>query len=232
MSQGAAAEAIKRAKRLCELPDVDAAIWARIEAEAEVVFAQARREGRRDEPGAYAFDALKRICVGKADAKAVRHKVIVRIDLDTLLRGYPADGEECDVAGVPVAVSAIDDILSSAGTFLAAVVTKGEQIFGVAHLGRPPTTKQQTGLEWLYPTCAVEGCSQAARLQRDHRVDWSKTKVTLFELLDLLCPFHHRLKTVENWKLVDGRGKRAFVPPDDPSYPLRPPADGVLASGP
>src|SRR3712207_8428800 len=57
---------------------------------------------------------------------------------------------------------------------------------------------------------AAEGCSQAARLQRDHRVDWARSKVTLFELLDLLCPFHHRMKTTANWMLTDGRGKRPF----------------------
>jgi hypothetical protein len=148
-----------------------------------------------------------------------RHKVIVRIDFDALLRGYPSDGETCDVAGVPVAVSAVEDILSSARVFLAAVITRGEQIAGVAHLGRPPTAKQQTGLEWMYPTCAAEGCSQAARLQRDHRVDWARSKVTLFELLDLLCPFHHRLKTVENWMLTEGRGKRPFVAPEDERHP-------------
>ena len=195
-------------------PEDIAAIWARIEAERDQVFGEARREGRREEPGAYAFDALKRICTGEAKALAVRHKVIVRIDLDAFFRGYPTDGETCDVAGVPVAVSAVDEILSSAGTFLAAVITRGERLVGVAHLGRAPTAKQQTGLEWLYPTCAAEGCSQAARLQRDHRVDWARSKVTLFELLDLLCPFHHRLKTVENWMLVEGRGKRPFVPPE------------------
>ena len=209
-------------------PEDLAAIMARVEAERDKVFATARREGRVEDPAAYAFDALLNICRGEATSTGVRHKVIARVDLDALFRGYPIDGETCDVAGVPVAVSAIDDILSSAGTFLAAVVTKGEELVGVAHLGRAPTAKQQTGLEWLYPTCAAEGCSQAARLQRDHRVDWAKSKVTLFELLDLLCPFHHRLKTTANWMLTEGRGKRPFVPPEDERHPQHAPP--VLAS--
>ena len=42
----------------------------------------------------------------------------------------------------------------------------------------------------------------------------------MFDLLDLLCPFHHGLKTTKNWALVDGHGKRAFVPPDDPAHPV------------
>ena len=203
-------------------PEAVAQIMARIEAERDKVFAAARREGRVEDPAAYAFDALVRICAGTAVAKVGGHKVIVRIDLDTLLRGYPTDGETCDVAGVPVAVSAVEEILE-AFPFLAAVITRSDQLVGVAHLGRVPTAKQQTGLEWLYPTCAVEGCSQSARLQRDHRVDWAKSKVTLFELLDLLCVFHHRLKTTANWMLVNGRGKRPFVPPEDERHPQHAP---------
>jgi hypothetical protein len=56
-------------------------------------------------------------------------------------------------------------------------------------------------------------------LENDHRVDWSATHLTVFDLLDRLCPAHHRLKTVEGWRLVEGTGKRAFVPPDDPRHP-------------
>ncbi|MDQ3978755.1 MAG: HNH endonuclease, partial [Actinomycetota bacterium] len=97
--------------------------------------------------------------------------------------------------------------------FLAAVVTKGQAVVGVAHLGRRPNAAQQTALQWLYPTCAVEGCASVARLEVDHRIDWSATRVTVFDLLDRLCPHHHRLKTREGWGLVEGREKRAFVPP-------------------
>ena len=35
----------------------------------------------------------------------------------------------------------------------------------------------------------------------------------MLDHLDLLCHHHHRLKTVDNWALVAGRGKRAFVSP-------------------
>ena len=58
-----------------------------------------------------------------------------------------------------------------------------------------------------------------AFLENDHRRDWSKTHMTIFEWLDRLCGHHHDLKTAENWALVDGRGKRALVPPDDPRHP-------------
>jgi hypothetical protein len=83
-------------------PEDVAQIMARIEAERDKVFAEARREGRAEDPAAYAFDALLRLCRGEAKAVAVANKVITRIDLDSFLRGYPTEGETCDVAGVPV----------------------------------------------------------------------------------------------------------------------------------
>ncbi|MGI9023000.1 MAG: DUF222 domain-containing protein [Acidimicrobiales bacterium] len=147
-------------------------------------------------------------------------KVIVRVDLDALLRGYPMSGELAELVGFgPVAVSVIRDLIETGDPFLTAVATTGADVVGVAHLGRRPTAHQQTALEWLYPTCAVEGCSAVARLEMDHREDWATTRVTLFSLIDRLCPHHHQLKTRGNWSLVEGRGKRAFVPPADARHP-------------
>ena len=146
-------------------------------------------------------------------------KVIARIDFDAWLRGYPIEGETCEIAGYgPVAVSAVNELLKG-GAFLAGVVTKGKQVLGVAHLGRPPTALQRTALEWLMPTCAREGCNAVVRLQTDHRDDWARTRVTLLDLLDRLCEHDHNLKTRENWALVDGVGKRPMVPPIDPRHP-------------
>ncbi|MEY2479031.1 MAG: hypothetical protein QOG87_4346, partial [Actinomycetota bacterium] len=204
-----------------------AAMAARIAAERDRFFDAARKAGCAEPPEAYGFDALEAICLGEAAATSVKHKVIVRVDLDTLLRGQPIKGETCEVAGTPVAVSVVEDLLCLESTFVTAVVQRAEAITGVLHLGRAPTAKQQTGLEWLYPTCAAEGCSQSARLQRDHREDWAKTKVTLFDLLDLLCPFHHGLKTTKGWGLVEGRGKRAFVAPTDVRHPQHSPPDAA-----
>ncbi len=119
----------------------------------------------------------------------------------------------------PVAVSALREMIDCGDPFLAAVVTKGTEVLGVAHLGRRPNAHQRSALEWLYPTCAVEGCNGLTFLEFDHRVDWSKTHTTLVELLDRLCSHHHHLKTTEGWMLVEGSGKRAFVPRADPRHP-------------
>jgi hypothetical protein len=153
-------------------------------------------------------------------------KIIVRVDLGSLLRGFPVGGEVCELVGFgPVAVSALRAMIDSGDPFLAAVVTRGEAVMGAAHLGRRPNAVQQTALEWLYPVCAAEGCAAQAFLQTDHRVDWARSHVTLLDLLDRLCSHHHQLKTREGWSLVEGSGKRAFVPPDDPRHPghQRPP---------
>ena len=97
-------------------------------------------------------------------------KVIVRVDLEALLRGYPIEGEVCEIAGFgPVAVSAVRDMIDTDDPFLAAVATRGEKLVGVAHLGRRPNALQQTALQWLYPSCANESCSAQARLDYDHR---------------------------------------------------------------
>ena len=207
--------------------DVIERMWAAIGAEQDRVFAEARAAERHEASEAYAFDALERLVRGGASGGGVGTQVVARIDLGPLLGAEPAEDDLCDMGGVPVAPSVITDLLSSGSAFLAAVITGAEQISGVAHLGRRPTAKQETALRFLYPTCAVEGCSQSARLQRDHREDWARTRFTVLDLLDLLCPFHHGLKTTKGWGLVKGRGKRAFVPPDDPHHPQHAPPDAA-----
>ncbi|MDZ7678130.1 MAG: hypothetical protein U5K29_06230 [Acidimicrobiales bacterium] len=147
-------------------------------------------------------------------------KVIVRVDLATLLRGYPTGDEVCDIPGHgPIPVAALRDMLATGNPILAAVVTKGVDVATVAHLGRDPTAHQRTALEWLNPRCRAEGCDRTMGLEIDHRIDWAPTEVTLLGWLEWLCTHHHGLKTSKGWRLVHGKGIRAFVPPDDPRHP-------------
>jgi hypothetical protein len=202
-------------------PEDGARIMARLGPMADRLFKKARAEGRREPPEAYAFDALVELADGgEAAAKpSGATKVLVRVDFEALLRGQVIEGEVCEIAGFgPVPVSVVEELLAQGDTFLAAVITSGRAVTGVAHLGRRPTAGQKSALEWLYPTCAVEGCSALAR-QTDHRVDWAKSHITVFDLLDGYCGHHHDLKTYEGWALVPGSGKRAFVPPSDPRHP-------------
>lgn len=134
--------------------------------------------------------------------------------------GVAVAGETCELVGYgPISVSAVNDLLNTGDPFVTAIMTKGQAVVGVAHLGRQANAHQRSALEWLYPGCAATGCAAQARLQIDHRVDWAHTHFTMFDLLDRLCAFHHRLKTTEGWALVDGSGKRAFVPPEDHRHP-------------
>jgi hypothetical protein len=145
-------------------------------------------------------------------------KIIVRVDLPALLRGHPVDGEVCELPGYgPVPVSVVHQWLPEA--LLAVVVTKGVDIANVTHLGRKSTAHQQTALEWLQPRCAALGCPRRARLEIDHREDWSRTKHTRLDELDKLCNHHHDLKTTGNWQLIAGQGRRPMVPPDHDRHP-------------
>jgi hypothetical protein len=206
-------------------PEVVAGVMATIEPIRDELFAAARAQGRAERLEAHTADALAELArraenTAAGQRRSRRAKILVRVDLAALLRGYPTGDETCEIAGYgPVAPSAIRDLIDTEDPFLAAVVTKGKEVVGVAHLGRRPNAHQMSALEWLYPTCAVEGCNSLARLEVDHRQDWSKTHVTILGWCDRHCGHHHDLKTRENWSLVEGTGKRAFVPPHDPRHP-------------
>jgi len=239
-----------RVLQLKDAPEVIAGVLTDIAPAREALFAQARDRGEQLSPEALDADALvatvragreptgpltpngrKPAAVGGEPNGgkpawphkcAPRAKLLIRVDFDTLLRGYPLDGEVCEIAGYgPVAVAAVRDILESGDAFLAGIVTNGQQVVGVAHYGRKALAHQASALEWINPTCAVDGCTQHARLETDHRDPWANRKITLLDLLDRLCEHHHDLKTLHHWALVDGHGKRAFVPPTDPRHPNR-----------
>jgi hypothetical protein len=147
-------------------------------------------------------------------------KIMVRVDLDALLRGVPVEGELCEILGYgPVPVSVIERLSANGNAFLVGVLTRGREIVGIYHHRRRPNAHQSSALDFLYPSCAVKGCAARAGLQSDHREEWARTKFTVFDLLDRLCPHHHRLKTNNGWNLVEGTGKRDFVPPDHPRHP-------------
>jgi hypothetical protein len=130
--------------RMRHTPEVGAQVMAVLGGVRDRLFGEARAEGRREPPEAYAADALVEVVCGNNDAGAPAPargpaKVIARVDLGAMLRGYPREGETCDLAGFgPVAVSAVRDLIDTADPFLAAVVSDGEAVVGVAHLGGGP----------------------------------------------------------------------------------------------
>ncbi len=80
------------------VPEDGAKVMAALEELADQAFAQARTEGRREAPEAYAFDALVALA-GGAGGAAPGYEVMVRVDHSTLVRGYAVDGETCEVSG-------------------------------------------------------------------------------------------------------------------------------------
>jgi hypothetical protein len=190
-----------------------------------------RAGGRRDfdategpEPGGAGSGPAVTTPAGGRRRRGAPVKLLLRVDYDAWLRGVSAPGETCELVGYgPVAVSVVRDLLDTRDAFVAAILTKAHAVAGVAHLGRRPNAYQQSALEWLYPSCAAEGCAARAHLQTDHRADWASTHFTALDLLDRLCSHHHNLKTRQNWALVNGHGKRAFVAPDDPRHPRHQP---------
>src|SRR5579884_2300254 len=189
-------------------------------------FTNARREGRREEREAYAFDAFVRVFRDhdrradenpKKGHRCPSYLSILRLDLEALLRGRVEGDELCEVAGLgPVPIPTARDLLGE--SILKLVVTKGEDVANATHLGRGPKVAQKIALLWQSPCCNVEGCSRT-RSDVDHREPWASTRHTRLDELDPLCGFHHDLKHRDDWALVDGTGKRARVPPDHPDHP-------------
>jgi hypothetical protein len=203
-------------------PERIAAVVSVVDARRDELAKVAGAEGRYESLEAHAADALHElVCCDDQPARVKASlKILVRVDLDALMRGYPLGDETCEIAGYgPVAVSAVREMVDTGDPFLAAIATRGEQVLGVAHLGRRANAKQQSALEWLYPVCAVEGCTRSSFLENDHREDWSRTKLTLLDWTDRLCNHHHDLKSHDGWALVDGGGKRPFVAPGDTRHP-------------
>ena len=212
-------------------PEEVAEIWSVLQGFATAAFKRAKAEDRREPAEAYAADgmlAMARAAAGgvtgeqakQAKAKPAPTKIVVRIDWDALLRGFPIEGEVCEIAGLgPVPVGVVRTMMATGDAFLAAVVTKGVDVVNVAHLGRKATVYQQTGLDWLSPGCSNLGCNRTDGLEIDHRVDWCGSRITLLRFLDRLCGHDHDLKTYKGWALVDGVGKRPLVPPDHPQHP-------------
>jgi hypothetical protein len=219
-------------------PEDGAQIMAALAPITDQAFHRARRAGRREGPDAYAFDALVTLAMEASSAEPPRAALRsdtpdkrrrqrgapatmhFRVDWDAFLAGAPREGETCELAGYgPVAMSVVRELLEMANPFVVAILTKGAEVVGVAHLGRRPNAHQRSALQWLYPSCAASGCVEQIHLENDHREDWARTHFTAFDLMDRFCRFHHALKTNEGWALVDGTGKRDFVPPDDPRHP-------------
>lgn len=206
-------------------PDDGARFRYAFEPIVDEMFKIARAEGRKESRDAYAFDALLELArraggTSEATAKkpSPRFMALLRADVEALQRGSVEGDETCDIPGLgPIPVSVARDLLGDA--VLKLVITKGVDVINVTHLGRSPTVAQQVALWWRSPMCTAEDCTRTSRLENDHRIGWKETERTRLDEIDPLCEHEHDLKTYFGWSLVEGTGRRPFVPPDDPRHP-------------
>ena len=96
-------------------------------------------------------------------------------------------------------------------------------VANVTHLGRGPTVAQKIALWWQVPQCTALDCTRVQRIEFDHREEWRKTRHTRLDEGDGACDHHHDLKTRYGHALVEGKGQRPLVPPDDPRHPKNKP---------
>jgi hypothetical protein len=142
---------------------------------------------------------------------------LLRVDLDALVRGATERDELCEIAGVgAVPARVARSLLGEA--ILKLVITNGVDVVNVTHLGRGPTAAQRIALLWTSPWCTNSLCSHTLQIQHDHRKPWTEVHETTLDNLDRLCDPCHRRKTHDRWALVEGKGRRPLVPPDDPRH--------------
>jgi hypothetical protein len=122
--------------------DEIAEFWKMVQHFGDKAFRAARSEGRVEGHDAYLADGMlgmARAAAGGTSKKRVPTKVIVRIDWDALVRGYPIEGETCEVSGIgPVPVGIVRNMIERGDVFLASVVTKGQDVVNVVHYSRKP----------------------------------------------------------------------------------------------
>ena len=200
-------------------PDAGATVMAALEPLRRKVFEDARRGGRKETQEAYLADALVALAEeGPANTgngrSGPRTMVQVRVDHAALARGHREAGEVCEVAGVgPIPIATARALSSDA--ILAAVITKGEDVKAVAHLGRTIPARLRTALEARDPECVVPGCHSRYRLEIDHVKPLAEGGRTSLDNLARMCRPHHHMKTILGFCLEGSPGKWRWIPPEE-----------------
>ncbi len=195
----------------------------------DAMFDRARAEGRNEPRETYAFDALMGLVDrdepvdGKKRSPKARYTTLLHVDVEALVRDRVEGDETCELPGYgPIPVRVARDLLGESISKL--VITKGVDVMNVTHLGRGATgatDRVVVGRNRSVRTRRVRACScRSTTATPGPRPITPSSRSSIRS-----CPHDHDLKTNRGWLLVDGRGRRKFVPPQDPRHPRnrRPP---------
>ena len=143
--------------------------------------------------------------------------VMVRVDLDALLRGRAEGDEVCEIDGHgPIPVAMARDLANN--SFLRIAFHRAGDIRAVSHMGRTINQQLRTALAFRDRTCVVPGCGVSYGLEIDHIVPFAEGGPTTLDNLALLCHHHHFRKSYEGWILIkdgigpEGRPRWRFEP--------------------
>ena len=118
----------------------------------------------------------------------------VFISLESLRRGDTLPGERCDIPGVgPVNAQWVRALLGE--TFVKLIITDGNDVRNVTHIGRRFSAELYTALLAGDRECSNAGCHKRGYLEIDHIIEVSRRGPTELANLEYLCYAHHREKT-------------------------------------
>ncbi len=211
-------------------PDAGAKLLANLDPFRQEVFRSARKAGTREPYDAYSADALVAMSAaahqedpiepaddgghrppGRPRPATARTVINVHVDHAALVRGHTEPGETCEIPGVgPIPVAVARQMANDA--YLKVIVTDGADIKAIAHAGRTIPAHIRTALETRDPTCCVPGCNTRKGLEIDHIVPFAEGGPTKLDNLARLCHWHHRQKSLGDWRIEGTPGDWRWVP--------------------
>ena len=213
-------------------PEDGASLMGRLGELASLLFEESRAKGITERRGAHLADALVLLARGETPSTspetpegsetapatgqrrlpAPDYTILMRVDLEALVRGHLARGEECSIdSGGHVPLSVVQSYLDEARLRL--VVTKGTDVCSVFSFSRTIPAALKTALLARDRSCVVPGCGSSFRLEIDHIKEFARGGPTALSNLCRLCTYHHRLKSVSGYRIEGGPGAWRWVAP-------------------
>jgi len=197
-------------------PDKGAEVNAALDAEIDLIFAEARaNNGDRESRDAYAADALYAL-ITRGPRKATSATLI--IDEAPARNGYARRGERCEIPGIgQIPVTIARRMLADAK--VRELPRDGALLPEYSSDKRYYPAWMVAWLDQRYPVCGQPGCDADFHLQTDHVVALEDGGLTELDNLWRLCWHHHRLKHNPGWKIEGAAHSWQLVPPDDRGPP-------------